>query len=60
MFRDLIPPKARQYVYLGFAAAVVVATALELPDVVEIVVGLGALFGFSLAAGNINDPDDVG
>lgn len=57
MFRDLIPARARRPIYLVLAVAVVVGQVLDLPVVAELAVGLGALFGFSLAAGNVNDDD---
>lgn len=55
MLRDLLPPKARQGLYLVFAVALVAAIVLEDGFTVETVLKAGGALGFGLAAGNVDD-----
>lgn len=60
MIRNLIPPKARRWVYLALAVALAVVTVLA-PEYVDTVVQLAAVAGFTLAAGNTPaEGEDVG
>lgn len=58
MLKDLLPPKARQGLYLVFVAAFVAAIVLEDGFTVETVLKAGGALGFGLAAGNV-DADDA-
>lgn len=55
MLRDLIPPKARLWVYLGLVVLGVVGKVLDVPEAVEMATELGALLGLGLAAGNVDE-----
>lgn len=59
MLKDLIPPRARQGLYIVFVAAFLAAIFLEDGFSVETVLKAGGAIGFTLAASNVPDDTDT-